>query len=157
MSIADNNCRPKRYSPKFIPDIDYVEDDGENSIKVGVVIDNKHLTAYVEADTKQWYVNYNDISVGFISTGVDVISYWYYLPGPNFVKTKIDEGFVRICGCEDAKNLNEIIPENKLIERANQLYDKHSEDGGYDNFLKFIWVEFPNGKEAQLLELVPIN
>ena len=31
MLIADNNCRPKRNSPKFIPDIDYVEDDGTRS------------------------------------------------------------------------------------------------------------------------------
>ena len=66
------------------------------------------------------------------------------------------DGYVRLYGAEIASDLNEIIAEDKLKERALKIYDEHTDEDAYYNYLKFLWVEYPNGNSLQLMEVIPL-
>jgi len=70
-------------------------------------------------------------------------------------ENKLQKGFVRLYGVERATEQNEIIKETDLKKRALDIYKKHNGESGYYNFTKFLWVEYPNGNDIRLDEIVP--
>ena len=74
----------------------------------------------------------------------------------NSKEQKLTDGYVRLFGAESASDLDEIIPENELNDRALQIYSEHTDEDAYYNYLKFLWVEYPNGNELQLMEAIPL-
>lgn len=48
-----------------------------------------------------------------------------------------------------------IVKEEELEAVAKEIYKEHPGEDGYYNFTKFLWVEYPDGKEIRLDEAVP--
>lgn len=62
------------YTANSTPPPDPTED---GSIEVGVIINSEHHTGYYFENN--WWVNFNDITVGHRQVDDDEIEYWYFL------------------------------------------------------------------------------
>ena len=71
---------------------------------------------------------------------------------PNF----IPDGFVKIIGCDKIEGFEKLIRKEDIAKIAKQIYLDHPGTDGYYNFLKFLWVKYPNKKEERLCEIIPL-
>ena len=67
---------------------------------------------------------------------------------------KLQNGYIKLYGVENATEINEIIKESELKKRALEIYEKHNGEDGYYNFTKFLWVLYPDGNDIRLDEIV---
>jgi hypothetical protein len=64
--------------------------------------------------------------------------------------------YVTIVGCDEASGFTQMCKESDIIMVGKEIYKKHTGDKGYYNFNKFLWVEFPDGREeCRLDDIVP--
>ena len=66
----------------FLPKTKLPEREHENepeSIKVGVIIESEHFTAFYNYDDKHWWVHFGGITVGHRKLDDYEVEGWYYL------------------------------------------------------------------------------
>lgn len=71
---------------------------------------------------------------------------------------KLEAGFVKIEGCEDAEGFERIVKESDLQKTAKEIYAQHPGEEGYYGFTKYLWVSFPDDRqECRLDDIVPYD
>jgi hypothetical protein len=68
----------------------------------------------------------------------------------------IPNGFVKIIGADRANGFEKLIRKENISKMGKELYLKYPGSDGYYNFLKFLWIKYPNGEEKRLCEIVPL-
>ncbi len=71
---------------------------------------------------------------------------------------KIDSQICKIFGVDKAEGFLLKVPHAELQTKAQDIWDhpenyRVTEDSYYD-FLKFLWISYPNGSEARLADLI---
>ena len=67
---------------------------------------------------------------------------------------KLSEGYVKIVGVDKASGFEKICKESEIDEVGKKISEDHPGAEGYYNFIKFLWVQYPDGKECQLDNLM---
>ncbi len=76
---------------------------------------------------------------------------------PKLPTSELDAGYVKITGVEGASDYVEIVKESDLQAVGKRIYAKHPGADGYYDFLKYLWVEFPDDRpDTRLNEIVPL-
>ena len=76
---------------------------------------------------------------------------------PKLAISELAPGYVKITGVEGASDYIEIVKESDLQAVGKKIYAKHPGTDGYYNFLKYLWVEFPDDRpDTRLNEIVPL-
>jgi hypothetical protein len=70
-------------------------------------------------------------------------------------KIEPKNGYVTIVGSEI--EFNKIVKEEHLEKEARQIYKDHPGEKGYYTFLKYLWIQYPDDRDAQRLnEIIPL-
>ena len=75
-----------------------------------------------------------------------------------FSEPELQNGFVKIEGCDNATGFERICKESELQKVGKEIFAEHPGEDGYYNFTKFLWVKYPDGRpEHRLDDVVPYD
>lgn len=81
----------------------------------------------------------------------------------NFLESFLsNRGYVKIFGCDICSDFEILLSEKSLVNRIAQdiwdnprdYYDIDQEENEYYEFIKFLWIKYPDGKEVRLSDIV---
>lgn len=61
---------------------------------------------------------------------------------------------IKIVGCDKASGFSMSIIESELEKTAKKIYEEHPGKEGYYNFIKYLWIEYNDGRESVRLDSV---